>query len=403
MAENKLNYLSQKYDMYITKAKEYEKVNDFSMAKRNYFLAAETLMEMAKDSSPNLKKARLDNAAKLVAKANNLKATKKPAKSNSSTDKPDDAGDASSEDSEDGGKAWQSAEIPNVHFEDIVGLEDVKKAIRVRMIYPIKHPEIYKLYNKTSGGGLLMYGPPGTGKTMIAKAIACEVGAKFYAIKGSDLRSKWVGESEKNISSLFETARNDKLAIIMIDEIDTILGQRGEDKHNDKVVNEFLQQIDGFMGRAENLLLLAATNRPWDIDSAAMRSGRFSEKIYVPLPDKVARKFLFEKNLKDVPIDSSVDLDYLADVTVGYSGADIAEICDKAKIEPLLKSITLQEEGKFDENNIIKLSKTDLVNAIKTVRKASNKEEIKKFEDFAKSFGENIKLEKFEEDINPDD
>ena len=157
------------------------------------------------------------------------------------------------------------------------------------------------------------------------------------------------------------------------------------------------------MGRAENLLLLAATNRPWDIDSAAMRSGRFSEKIYVPLPDKVARKFLFEKNLKDVPIDSSVDLDYLADVTVGYSGADIAEICDKAKIEPLLKSITLQEEGKFDENNIIKLSKTDLVNAIKTVRKASNKEEIKKFEDFAKSFGENIKLEKFEEDINPDD
>jgi transitional endoplasmic reticulum ATPase len=290
-----------------------------------------------------------------------------------------------------------------VHFEDIVGLEDVKKAIRVRMIYPIKHPEIYKLYNKTSGGGLLMYGPPGTGKTMIAKAIACEVGAKFYAIKGSDLRSKWVGESEKNISSLFETARNDKLAIIMIDEIDTILGQRGEDKHNDKVVNEFLQQIDGFMGRAENLLLLAATNRPWDIDSAAMRSGRFSEKIYVPLPDKVARKFLFEKNLKDVPIDSSVDLDYLADVTVGYSGADIAEICDKAKIEPLLKSITLQEEGKFDENNIIKLSKTDLVNAIKTVRKASNKEEIKKFEDFAKSFGENIKLEKFEEDINPDD
>ena len=402
MAENKLNYLSQKYDMYITKAKEYEKVNDFSMAKRNYFLAAETLMEMAKDSSPNLKKARLDNAAKLVAKANNLKATKKPAKSTSSS-KPDDEGDASSEDSEDGGKAWQSAEIPNVHFEDIVGLEDVKKAIRVRMIYPIKHPEIYKLYNKTSGGGLLMYGPPGTGKTMIAKAIACEVGAKFYAIKGSDLRSKWVGESEKNISSLFETARNDKLAIIMIDEIDTILGQRGEDKHNDKVVNEFLQQIDGFMGRAENLLLLAATNRPWDIDSAAMRSGRFSEKIYVPLPDAPARKFLFEKNLKDVPIDSSVDLDYLADITEGYSGADIAEICDKAKIEPLLKSITLQEAGKFDENNIIKLSKLDLVNAIKTVRKASNKEEIKKFEDFAKSFGENIKLEKFEEDLNPDD
>ena len=400
MAENKLNYLSQKYDMYITKAKEYEKVNDFSMAKRNYFLAAETLMEMAKDSSPNLKKARLDNAAKLVAKANNLKATKKPA-TKSSSDKPED-GESGGEDSEDSGKEWQSAEIPNVHFDDIVGLEDVKKAIRVRMIYPIKHPEIYELYNKTSGGGLLMYGPPGTGKTMIAKAIACEVGAKFYAIKGSDLRSKWVGESEKNISSLFETARKDKLAIIMIDEIDTILAQRGEDKHNDKVVNEFLQQIDGFMGKAQNLLLLAATNRPWDIDSAAMRSGRFSEKIYVPLPDKKARIFLFEKNLKDVPIDDTVDLDYLAGITDGYSGADIAEICDKAKVEPLLKSITLQEEGKFDKDNIIKLSRSDLVTAIKSVRKASNKEEIKKFEDFAKSFGENIKLEQFEKDIDVD-
>lgn len=400
MAENKLNYLSQKYDMYITKAKEYEKVNDFSMAKRNYFLAAETLMEMAKDSSPNLKKARLDNAAKLVAKANNLKATKKPA-TKSSSDKPED-GESGGEDSEDSGKEWQSAEIPNVHFDDIVGLEDVKKAIRVRMIYPIKHPEIYELYNKTSGGGLLMYGPPGTGKTMIAKAIACEVGAKFYAIKGSDLRSKWVGESEKNISSLFETARKDKLAIIMIDEIDTILAQRGEDKHNDKVVNEFLQQIDGFMGKAQNLLLLAATNRPWDIDSAAMRSGRFSEKIYVPLPDKKARTFLFEKNLKDVPIDDTVDLEYLAGITDGYSGADIAEICDKAKVEPLLKSITLQEEGKFDKDNIIKLSRSDLVTAIKSVRKASNKEEIKKFEDFAKSFGENIKLEQFEKDIDVD-
>ena len=306
----------------------------------------------------------------------------------------------SSEDSQDDGKEWQSAEIPNVHFDDIVGLEDVKKAIRVRMIYPIKHPEIYKLYNKTSGGGLLMYGPPGTGKTMIAKAIACEVGAKFYAIKGSDLRSKWVGESEKNISSLFETARQDDLAIIMIDEIDTILGKRGEDKHNDKVVNEFLQQIDGFMGRSPNLLLLAATNRPWDIDSAAMRSGRFSEKIYVPLPDKEARTYLFEKNLAGVPISSDVDIAKLASLTDGYSGADISEICDKAKVEPLLKSIALQEAGKFDEDSLCKVTTDDIVSAIKTVRKASNKEEIKKFEDFAKSFGENIKLSKEEENLD---
>ena len=268
------------------------------------------------------------------------------------------------------------------------------------MIYPVKHPEIYKIYNKTSGGGLLMYGPPGTGKTMIAKAIACEVGAKFYAIKGSDLRSKWVGESEKNISSLFETARKDKLAIIMIDELDTILASRGEDKHNDKVVNEFLQQIDGFMGKSPNLLLLGATNRPWDIDSAAMRSGRFSEKIYVPLPDTEARKFLFEKNLAGVPVADDVSIDKLASITSGYSGADIAEICDKAKVEPLLKSIELSESGKFDADNICKVTHKDIVNAISTIRKVSSSADIKKFEEFAKSFGENIKLTKEEENLD---
>ena len=129
-----------------------------------------------------------------------------------------------------------------------------------------------------------------------------------------------VGESEKNINSLFDTARADKLAIIFIDEMDSLIAKRGTDAHNDRRVNEFLQQIDGFAGSAPNLLLLGATNRPWDIDGAALRSGRFSQKIYVPLPDAPARRFMFDKSLRGAPVAQDVDVDELVGLTEGYSG-----------------------------------------------------------------------------------
>ena len=242
------------------------------------------------------------------------------------------------------------------------------------MINPVKYPEKYKLYNKKTGGGVLLVGPPGTGKTMIAKAIACEVGAKFYAVKGSDVVSKWVGESEKNINSLFETARADDLAIIFIDEMDSLIGRRGVDTHNDKRVNEFLQQIDGFSGKSPNLLLLGATNRPWDIDGAALRPGRFSQKIYVPLPDAPARKFMFEKSLKGAPVSGDVNVDELVSLTDGYSGADIEEVCDRAKEDPLLKSI--------NTDAVVPVARADFMNALKAVPPSVSEKEIERFEKF---------------------
>ena len=278
-----LNTLSQKFDIYYDNAKKYEMSGQLSLAKRNYYLSAETLMEMAKLSSPKLAQVKFERAKRLIEVAENLSAERK-----SSIRGGAEKGASSTNDEEK--KKFVSAEIPNVHFDDIAGLEDVKEAIKIRMIYPLKHPEVYSAYGKKMGGGVLLYGPPGTGKTMIAKAIACEVGATFYAVKGSDIVSKWVGESEQNINALFEEARKNDLSIIFIDEIDSLLGKRGVDNHNDKRVNEFLQQIDGFSSDSSRLLLLGATNRPWDLDSAAMRSGRFSEKIYVPLPDKKARE-----------------------------------------------------------------------------------------------------------------
>ena len=221
---------------------------------------------------------------------------------------------------------------------------------------------------------MLLYGPPGTGKTMIAKAIACEVGAKFYAVKGSDIVSKWVGESEQNINSLFEEANKQDRSIIFIDEMDSLLGKRGQDIHNDKRVNEFLQQIDGFAGRNPNLLLLGATNRPWDIDSAATRSGRFSQKIYIPLPDEKARKFMLEKNMKNVPASKNFDIDKIVKQTELYSGADIEELCDRAKDEPLLKAI--------ETDSVIEVTNKDFDNILKIFPPSVTESELKKFADY---------------------
>lgn len=369
MYDMNMSVLDDKFNMYYSAARKAYSAGNGAQAKRNYMLAAETLLELAKLSTPRLKEARVQRAKRLLEIAENIDGAiarnKFP------------AGSAEDEKEEDGGREWTAAEVPDIHFSDIAGLEDVKKAITVRMINPVKYPEKYKLYNKKSGGGVLLFGPPGTGKTMIAKAIACEVGARFYAVKGSDIVSKWVGESEKNINSLFDTARADKLAIIFIDEMDSLIAKRGTDAHNDRRVNEFLQQIDGFAGSAPNLLLLGATNRPWDIDGAALRSGRFSQKIYVPLPDAPARRFMFDKSLRGAPVAQDVDVDELVGLTEGYSGADIEEVCDRAKEDPLLRSIAT--------DGVVPVTRADFLGAIKAVPPSVTAAEVERFEKFIRT------------------
>lgn len=368
MSDLNASLLNDKFNNYLDKAKKEHSKGNLVLAKRNYLLAAETLMKLAKLSSEKLQKTRIERARKLAAIADNI-----------SQDNP--SGQAQEQKPKqvqkqnDQVKQWQAATVPNISFEDVVGLEDVKRTITIRMINPIKYPDKYKLYNKKSGGGVLLYGPPGTGKTMIAKAIANEVHAKFYVIKGSDIVSKWVGESEKNINSLFEVAKNDDLAIIFIDEMDSLIGTRGLDPHNDKRVNEFLQQIDGFASKSSNLLLLGATNRPWDIDLAAMRSGRFSEKIYVPLPDEKARKYLFEKFVKDLPLEKDVDIDKLVELTKNYSGADIEEVCDRAKEEPLLQAIKT--------DTVVPITAADFEKAIGSVKTVVDEKSLQLYEGFS--------------------
>lgn len=353
-----IELLNDTFNLYMQKGKEAKEKGNFTLAKRNFMLAGETMMKLAKASHGTLREARMKRARRIVELSSNMQEKKKEEK---------DSGDEDV-------KKWQSAEIPNIHFSDVAGLEDVKKAIKIRMINPYLHPDKYKLYNKKTGGGVLLYGPPGTGKTMIAKAIACEVGAKFYSVKGSDIVSKWVGESEKNINALFEEANKQDRAIIFIDEMDSLLGKRGVDTHNDKRVNEFLQQMDGFSGKNPNLLLLGATNRPWDIDSAVLRSGRFSQKIYIPLPDAKARKFMIEKSMKNVPVSKDFDIDKIVAKTEMFSGADIDELCDRAKDEPLLKAI--------EEDRVILITNADFDNVLKVFPPSVTEADLKLFDKF---------------------
>ncbi len=384
-----ISILRDKYDILLKKAEKADSMGNNQLAYRNYMLAAETMLKIAKTSSPELKKVQIKRANELVNRAELIgnepqqvvrRAPAKPAQG--AQGGAQNASQQQTQEDEDK-KEWVAADIPSIKFADVAGLEDVKKTIRTRMINPVLYPEKYAKYGKKVGGGVLLYGPPGTGKTFIAKAIAGEVGATFYAIKGSDIMSKYVGESEKNINSLFEAARQNKLSIIFIDEMDSLFGERGKDTHNDKRVNEFLQQIDGFASKTDNLLILGATNRPWDVDSAAVRSGRFSEKIYVPLPDEKAREFLLKKNLSNIPLGDDVDFDKLIGLTDGYSGADITEVCDRAKEEPLNIYINTDVEEP--------VSMKYLLEAIKKVKPTVNRQEMLRFESYAGIDKEDVK------------
>ena len=256
--------------------------------------------------------------------------------------------------------AFSKSDVPSVSFSDVVGLESVKEQIYDKIIYPRQYKELYSRFNKKIGGGILLYGPPGNGKTMIAKAIAHETDSTFYPVKFSDLGSKWFGETEGKIRSLFDEARKDESAVIFFDEIDAIATKRTESSVMDRVVAELLTQIDGINKAGGNLTILAATNKPQNLDPAILRPGRFDEKIYVPLPDSQARVAMFEKRLSGVP-SSVTDYIKIADMSEGFSGAEIEMVCEKAK-QSVIRNII---SGADDSTNI---SDQDIYEAISYVR-----------------------------------
>lgn len=232
-------------------------------------------------------------------------------------------------------------EIPEVHWSDIGGLEEAKQALREAVEWPIMYPEAFEAVGIRPPRGVLLYGPPGTGKTMIARAVATESQLNFISIKGPELMSKWVGESERAVREVFRKAKQAAPALIFFDEIDSIVPARdsGRDSNvTERVVSQLLTEIDGLV-ELKDVVVLAATNRPDLIDPSLLRPGRFDRMIYIPMPDRAARKKIFEIYMRRMPVADDVDIDELAARTEGYTGADIEMICREAGMLALRERI----------------------------------------------------------------
>jgi vacuolar protein-sorting-associated protein 4 len=227
------------------------------------------------------------------------------------------------------------SEKPNIKWDDVAGLKAAKEALQETVILPTRFPQLFT-GKRTPWKGILLYGPPGTGKSYLAKACATEADATFFSLSSSDLVSKWMGESEKMVKNLFEMARESKPAVIFIDEVDSLCGSRGGDESEAarRIKTEFLSQMDGVGKDTANVLVLGATNTPWDLDSAIRR--RFEKRIYIPLPEFDARLRLLELHLGDTPNEcKKEDLAAIAKRIDGFSGADIKIFVNTALFEPV--------------------------------------------------------------------
>lgn len=227
-------------------------------------------------------------------------------------------------------------EVPEVRWEDIGGLEDVKQELRESIEWPLKYPDVISEMGIEPPKGILLFGPPGTGKTLLAKAVATESGANFIAVRGPEILSKWVGESEKAIRQIFRRARMVAPAVIFFDEIDSIAAMRGTDTSGviDRIVNQLLTELDG-LSPLRKVVVIGTTNRPDLLDPALLRPGRFDRLVYVPPPDYNARLEIFKIHTRRIPLGDDVDLGELAKRTDGYTGADIAAICREAAMMAL--------------------------------------------------------------------
>ncbi len=270
-------------------------------------------------------------------------------------------------------------EVPNVRWSDVGGLEEAKQALREAVEWPLKYPELFEKANIKPPKGILLYGPPGTGKTLLAKAVATESEANFITIKGPEIFSKWVGESEKAIREIFRKARQAAPCIVFIDEIDAIAPRRGSDigdSHvTDRVVNQLLTEMDG-MEDLKGVVVIAATNRPDILDPALLRPGRFDRLICVPVPDAKAREEIFKIHLKGKPLNKTVDLHKLISLTEGYTGADIAALCNTAAVLALrdfLNKYSDPEEAKKHAEEL-KITMAHFEEALKKIRPMSKTE-----------------------------
>ncbi|AJC70986.1 ATPase AAA [Thermococcus guaymasensis DSM 11113] len=282
-------------------------------------------------------------------------------------------------------------EVPNVRWDDIGGLEDVKQELREAVEWPLKYPEAFQGLGITPPKGILLYGPPGTGKTLLAKAVANESEANFIAIKGPEVLSKWVGESEKNIREIFRKARQAAPTVVFIDEIDAIAPRRGTDVNRvtDRLINQLLTEMDGIQENS-GVVVIGATNRPDIIDPALLRPGRFDRLILVPAPDEKARLEIFKVHTRKVPLAEDVNLKELARRTEGYTGADIAAVVREAAMlamrRALQKGIIKPGMKAHEIREKVKVTMKDFEEALKKIGPSVSKETMEYYRKIQEQF-----------------
>ncbi|MFW9849153.1 MAG: AAA family ATPase [Candidatus Thorarchaeota archaeon] len=373
---------------------------------QHYLKASKILIMLSNSSSlPSVRKHYLKRAQECVDRVRFISGIKKissgpveglstPVKSDSapvSHSTSDKAAEAIADEDEDSKKLREMiadtiiTERPNVKMSEVAGLEEAKQAINDAILAPMKHPELFKGKARQPWRGILFYGPAGCGKTLIAKAVATEINATFFNVSAANIVSKWLGESERLVRNLFEMARKNQPAIIFIDELDSVgVARSGDDVGGERrMKTQLLTEMQGLASNAEDrVTVIGATNLPWELDFA-IRS-RFEKRIQVPLPDKMARKRIFEIHMEDVAIAPEVNYGELADLSEGYSGRDLSIVCKEAAMEPIRD---LQVSGRMDEEEEIldlrTVSREDFLDAIENIRPATSPEDLKRYTDWA--------------------
>jgi transitional endoplasmic reticulum ATPase len=305
-----------------------------------------------------------------------------------------------------------NVEVPDVKWEDVGGLEDTKRELQEMVKYPIEHKDLFEQFGMSSSRGVLFYGPPGCGKTLLAKAIANECGANFISVKGPELLNAWFGGSEANVRNLFEKARAASPCILFFDEIDSIARARGGSggggsDTSDRVINQILSEIDG-MGSAKTVFIIGATNRPDILDGGLMRPGRLDQLIYIPLPDFESRVSIFKAALRKSPIAKDITFKQLADVTEGFSGADLSEICQRAAKNAIRDSIEAQialdkrvvageitqEEADGMSDPVPCITKEHFEASMSKARRSVTPEVVEQYKKFQKSIKQDFNMDK---------